>query len=83
MVSGNALTDEQKEFILNSIPTTLIGEIARELKDKRGNSLHKFTISKFLRTTYESKRKELIEDNVSFPIADKRAYEEVYEGKKE
>ena len=83
MVSGNALTDEQKEFILAQIPTTFIGEIARKLKDKKGQSLNKFTISKFLRTTYESKRKELIEEGISFPIADKRAYEEVYEGKKE
>ena len=82
MTSGNALTDKQKEFILSSIPTTLIGEIARELKDKKGNSLHKFTISKFLRATYEKRRKELIEESISFPVADKRAYEEVYEGKK-
>ena len=82
MVSGNRLTDEQKEFILKSIPTTLIGEIARELKDKKGNSLHKFTISKFLRTAYENRRKELIEEGISFPLADKFAYEEIYEGKK-
>ena len=82
MVSGNALTDEQKEFILAQIPTTFIGEIARELKDKKGQSLNKFTVSKFLRTTYEKRRKELIEEDISFPIADKRAYEEVYEGKK-
>ena len=82
MVSGNALTMEQKEFILAQIPTTLIGEIARELKDKKGNSLHKYTVSKFLRTAYESRRKELIEEDISFPIADKRSYEEVYEGKK-
>ena len=82
MVSGNPLSDEQKEFILSSIPTTFIGEIARKLKDKKGQSLNKFTISKFLRTTYESRRKELIEEGISFPIADKRAYEGVYEGKK-
>lgn len=80
MVSGNALTDEQKEFILSSIPTTFIGEIARKLKDKKGQSLNKFTISKFLRTTYESRRKELIEGGVPYPIADKRAYEQIYEG---
>ena len=82
MTSGNPLSDEQKEFILKSIPTTFIGEIARELKDKNGNSLHKCTISKFLRATYEKRRKELIEEGISFPIADKRAYEEIYEGKK-
>ena len=82
MVSGNALSQEQKEFILAQIPTTFIGEIARELKDKKGNSLNKYTISKFLRTSYENRRKELIEEGISFPIADKRAYEEIYEGKK-
>ena len=83
MVSGNALTMEQKEFILKSIPTTFIGQIARELKDKKGQSLNKFTVSKFLRATYESRRKELIEEDISFPIAEKRAYEEIYEGKRE
>ena len=83
MVSGNALTMEQKEFILAQIPTTFIGEIARELKDKKGQSLNKFTVSKFLRTTYEKRRKELIEDNVPYPLADAQSYSEIYEGKKE
>ena len=82
MTSGNPLSDEQKEFILKSIPTTFIGEIARELKDKNGNSLHKYTISKFLRATYEKRRKELIEDNMPYPLADEKAYSEIYEGKK-
>jgi hypothetical protein len=83
VTSGNPLTDEQKEEILKKIPTTLIAEIARELKDKKGQSLNTYTISKFLRTTYENRRKELIQEGVSYPIADDKAYREIYYGEKE
>ena len=74
MVSGNALTQEQKEEILKKIPTTLIAEIARQ------ENQDPYTISKFLRERYEERRKRLIQENTEYPEAEKIAYKEVYEG---
>ena len=74
MVSGNALSQEQKEEILKKIPTTLIAEIARQ-EDKNS-----YTISKFLRERYEERRKRLIQEGINYTEADLIAYKEVYEG---
>ena len=76
MTSGKPLTDKEKENILEKIPTTFIGEIARQ------HNRNTYTISKFLRTSYEERRKELIKEGVSYPIADEQAYSEIYERKK-
>lgn len=74
MTSGIRLTLEERVHILSKIPTSFIGEIATSLRR------HKYTVNKFLRSVYESRREELIQNGIPCSIADETSYEEIYNG---